>query len=166
MLRLTSTNHIRLSEMADAKANILMSVNAIIVSVILTVMLPRLQEQDYLVIPSIIFLVTAISTIIVAVIAVRPGVNKGTFTSEDVQNKKINLLFFGNFHKMVFPDYELAMRKMMRDPDYLYRSLLKDIYFLGVVLAKKFRLIRFAYNIFMIGLIVSIISFSVAVLFS
>ena len=56
MLRLTSDNHVELSGMADGKANILISVNAIIISVILTVLLRRLQVDTYLTIPTIIFL--------------------------------------------------------------------------------------------------------------
>ena len=54
---------------------------------------------------------------------------------------------------------------MMKDSDYLYRSIIKDIYFLGVVLGKKYRLLRLSYNIFMIGLIVSVIAFAVAAIF-
>ncbi len=160
MLRVTSSNHIKLSEIADKKANILISVNAIIVSVMVSVMLPHLKEADYLTIPSMIFLAVAVCTIIVAIIAVRPVVNRGTFKLEDIENKKINLLFFGNFHKVPLQKYESAMRIMMRDPDFLYRSMVKDIYFIGVVQGKKYRLLRLAYNIFMIGLIVSILAFS------
>ncbi len=165
MLRLTSANHIKLSEMADRKANILISVNAIIISVILSVMMPNLQEAGYLTIPSIIFLSVAVCTIIVAIIAIRPILSRGIFRLEDIQGKKINLLFFGNFHKMPLQDYKSAMRIMMRNPDYLYRSMIIDIYFIGVVLGKKYRLLRLAYNIFMIGLIVSIVAFSIVSLF-
>jgi predicted metal-dependent HD superfamily phosphohydrolase len=140
MLRLTSSNHIKLSDMADRKANIL--------------------------IPTIIFLVSAVSTIVVAILATRPKINTGTFADIDVANKKTNLLFFGNFHKMPAQNYEAAMRTLMRDSDYLYGSIIKDIYYLGVVLGKKYRLIRLAYNIFMFGIIISVIAFAVASLFN
>lgn len=56
------------------------------------------------------------------------------------------------------------MSQMMRDQDYLYGSLVKDIYNLGVVLGRKYKLIRLAYNVFMIGIIVSVIAFTLAVL--
>ena len=58
------------------------------------------------------------------------------------------------------------MAKMMVDSEYLYGSLIKDIYQLGVVLARKYKLIRWAYNIFMFGIIVSVIAFAIAVMFS
>lgn len=162
MLRLTSENHLKLSDMADHKANILISVNAIIISVILGVLLRKLQEEPYLTIPTVIFLVSAVTTIIISILATRPKISEGTFTPEDIAQKKTNLLFFGNFHKATYEQYNSAMRELMLDTDYLYGSLIKDIYFLGVVLGRKYKLIRIAYNIFMIGIIVSVIAFAIA----
>lgn len=162
MLRLTSSNHIQLSEMADSKANILISVNAIIISVILSVLLRKLQTDPYLTIPTLIFLSSSVITIVIAILATRPKLNEGTFSSEDVNNKKTNLLFFGNFHKMQLKEYEDAMRVMMTDADYLYSSMVQDIYHLGTVLGRKYRLIRLAYTIFMVGIVVSVIAFALA----
>ncbi|MEO6406901.1 MAG: Pycsar system effector family protein [Ferruginibacter sp.] len=165
MLRLTSSNHIKLSDMADSKANILISVNAIIISVILSVLLRKLQTDPYLTIPTLIFLTASVLTIVVAILATRPKLNTGRFMDEDVMNKKTNLLFFGNFHKMKLEEYEAAMRIMMKDSDYLYSSMVQDIYHLGAVLGKKYKLIRTAYNIFMIGIIVSVLAFAAASIF-
>lgn len=132
MLRLTSENHMKLSDMADGKANILISVNAIIISVILSVLMRRLQVDTYLTIPTIIFLTSSVCTIVIAILATRPKVSLGTFSTEDVDAKKTNLLFFGNFYKCSMEEYEKAMSKMMVDSEYLYGSLVKDIYQLGV----------------------------------
>ncbi len=162
MLRLTSENHLKLSDMADHKANILISVNAIIISVILSVLLRKLQEEQYLLVPTIIFLVVAVTTIVISILATRPKISEGTFTPEDIAQKKTNLLFFGNFHKATYEQYNSAMRDMMLDTDYLYGSLIKDIYFLGVVLGRKYKLIRWAYNIFMIGIVISVLAFATA----
>ena len=165
MLRLTSENHLKLSDMADHKANILISVNSIIISVILSVLLRKLQTDAYLTVPTILFLLVAVTTIVISIMATRPKVSGGTFSEQDVLDKKTNLLFFGNFHKVSFEKYEIAMRKMMVDTDYLYGSLIKDIYSLGTVLGRKYKLVRLAYNIFMIGIIVSVIAFAVAAYF-
>ena len=162
MLRLTSSNHIQLSEMADNKANILISVNAIIISVILSVLLRKLSSDPYLTIPTMIFLSFSVITIVIAILATRPKVSTGKFEDEDVINKKTNLLFFGNFHRMTHPQYEGAMRSMMKDSDYLYSSIIQDIFHLGQVLGKKYKLIRLAYNVFMIGIVISVIAFSIS----
>lgn len=165
MLRLTSENHLKLSDMADHKANILISVNAIIISVILGVLMRKLEEEPALTIPTIIFLLVSVTTIVIAILATRPKVSGGTFTEQDVIDKKTNLLFFGNFYKAPLEQYDTAMRKMMKDPDYLYGALIKDIYMLAVVLGRKYRLIRIAYYIFMVGIVVSVAAFAIAVLF-
>lgn len=166
MLRLTSENHLKLSELADHKANILITVNAIIISVVLSVLLRKSQEETYLLIPTAIFLLVAVATIVVSILATRPKITRGNFTQEDIQEKKINLLFFGNFYKATYDQYNTAMRQMMLDTDYLYGSLIKDIYFLGVVLGRKYKLLRWAYNIFMIGIIVSVLAFAIAAYFN
>lgn len=165
MFRTTSSNHIRLSAMADSKAHIMISVNSIIVSVILGVLFRKLEDYPNLVIPSILFLTTGVVTIIFSVLATRPNVNKGQFTREDIANKKTNLLFFGNFHEMQLDQYAWGMTEMMKDSDYLYGSMIQDIYHLGVVLGKKYKQLRIAYNIFMFGLIISVLAFVIAVLF-
>jgi len=162
MLRLTSENHLKLSDMADHKANILISVNAIIISVILGVLMRKLDEVPNLTIPTVIFLAVAVTTIVIAILATRPKISGGTFSEQDVIDKKTNLLFFGNFYKAPFDQYNTAMRKMMKDPDYLYGSLIKDIYMLAIVLGRKYRLIRLAYYIFMVGIIVSVVAFAIA----
>ena len=165
MLRLTSQNHFHLSDMADSKANILISVNAIIISVILGVLIRKLEESPYLAIPTLIFLIVSLTTIVISIIATRPKTNSGTFTSQDILDKKTNLLFFGDFYKASYEEYNTAMRNMMSDTDYLYGSLIKDIYTLGTVLGRKYKLVRLAYNIFMIGIIVSVLAFAIAVFF-
>ena len=165
MLRMTSGNHLRLSDMADSKANILISVNAIIISVILGVLLRKLDEVPYLAIPTTIFLIVSVTTIVISIIATRPKIGTGAFTRQEIVEKKANLLFFGNFYKTSFEEYNAAMREMMRDTDYLYGSLIKDIYTLGVVLGRKYKLVRLAYNIFMVGIIVSVLAFGAAVFF-
>ncbi len=164
MLRLTSGNHLELSRMADGKANILISVNSIIISVILSVLIRQIDSYPYLIIPSILFLTSSVITVIIAILSTRPKLTEGTFTREAVQRRETNLMFFGNFYKSSLEEYQWAMGEMMQDKDFLYNTLVKDIYYLGIVLGRKYRLIRLAYNIFMIGLIIAVVTFSLAVL--
>ena len=97
-----------------------------------------------------------------SILSSRPNISSGKFTREDIKNKKTNLLFFGNFHAMKVEDYEWGMKEMMKDADYLYGSLIKDIYYLGKVVGKKYRYLRIAYSIFMYGFVIAILSFIVA----
>jgi len=167
MFRVTMRNHLKLSDIADTKANILLSVNAIIISLLLTNLIPKLDNpsNDYLVYPTGIFVLFSIASMVMSVLATRPNVTSGEFTKEDVKDKKVNLLFFGNFHKMKLPDYEWAIQELVKDQEYIYNTLTKDLYFLGVVLDKKYKLLRWTYTVFMIGIILSTIAFFVALKF-
>jgi predicted metal-dependent HD superfamily phosphohydrolase len=163
MFRTTSTNHLRLSEMADSKANILVTVNSIIISVLVTVLFRKLEADPHLLIPSVLFLATSLTTIIFSILVTRPNVTRGTFTKEDINAKRANLLFFGNFYKMSLEEYNEGISAMMNDSEFLYGSMTRDIYNLGVVLGRKYRLLRVAYSIFMFGLVISSLSFLLAV---
>ena len=162
MFRVALRNHITLSDIADTKANILLSVNAIIVSLALSSLLPKLDNpsNSHLFIPSIIFIIFTVISIVLSILATRPNVTEGKFTKEDVANKKVNLLFFGNFHQMKLEDFEWGISEMMQDRDYLYGSLTKDLYFLGLVLNRKYKLLRITYTVFMTGIIVSVLAFA------
>jgi hypothetical protein len=94
-----------------------------------------------------------------AVLATRPNFVKGSVTQNDLDNKKSNLLFFGNFTSLSLPDFEDSMLTMLKDDEYLYRSILADFYGQGKVLKRKYLLLTYSYNIFLIGLILSVIVF-------
>ena len=168
MFRVTLRNHITLSDIADTKANILLSVNAIIVSLVLSNLLPKLDNPSntYLIYPTVVFVLFTLVTMVLSVLATRPNVTSGKFTKDDVQKKKVNLLFFGNFHKMKLNDFEWAMKELMKDKDYLYSSMTKDLYFLGKVLDRKYKILRITYTFFIIGIVLSVTAFSIAFQFA
>jgi len=160
--RVALRNHIKLSDIADTKANILLSVNAIIISLVLANLISKLDNNAYLIYPTAIFTLSCVISMILSIIATRPNITSGEFTKEDVENHDVNLTFFGNFHKMKLDDFEWAIGELLKDKNYVYKSLTKDLYFLGVVLERKYRILRITYTVFMIGIIISVITFAVA----
>ncbi|GAA4279180.1 Pycsar system effector family protein [Aquimarina mytili] len=164
LFRVTLRNHLKLSDIADTKANILLSVNAIIISLALSNLIPKLDNpsNQYLIYPTLIFLMFSIASIVLSVLATRPNVTSGEFTRKEIEEKKVNLLFFGNFHKMPLAEYKWAMSELMNDKDYIYDTMIKDLYFLGKVLHKKYKILRITYTVFMIGIVSSVISFIIA----
>ena len=165
MFRIMSNSQTNLSAMADSKANIMISVNSIIISIMISGLLTVVISNPHLAVPFFLLVLVCISAIVFSVLATRPKITAGRFSPEDIQNKKINLLFFGNFYNMNLQEYEWAMKEMLNSRDYLYDSMIKDIYFLGIVLAKKYKYLRISYNIFMYGLILVMIAFAVAIFF-
>jgi putative nucleotidyltransferase with HDIG domain len=164
LFRVTLRNHMKLSDIADTKANILLSVNAIIISLALSNLIPKLDNpsNQYLIYPTLIFIIFCIASIILSVLATRPNVTSGEFTRKEIEAKKVNLLFFGNFHKMPLDEYKSAMTNLMNDKEYIYDTMIKDLYFLGKVLHKKYKILRVTYTVFMIGIVTSAISFIIA----
>ncbi|MFT3793326.1 Pycsar system effector family protein [Flavobacterium sp.] len=164
MFRVTLNNHTQLSQIADSKANILLSVNAIIISIALSTLIPKLDSPGniHLVIPTFIMIMFSVVSIIFAILSTKPKVTRGSFTRKEIGEKGINLLFFGNFYKMPVDEYVWAMNEMMKDKEYLYDSMIKDLYYLGIVLNRKYKMLRITYNVFMTGIIVSVIAFVLA----
>ncbi|MET1258885.1 Pycsar system effector family protein [Flagellimonas sp. DF-77] len=164
LFRVTLKNHLTLSDIADTKANILLSVNAIIISVALSNLIPKLDNPSnaYLIYPTLIFIVFSVVSMILAVLATRPNVTTGKFTKQDVEQKKVNLLFFGNFHQMKLDEYEWAIQELVKDKEYIYSSLTKDLYFLGLVLNRKYKILRITYTIFITGIVISVLAFGIA----
>ncbi|WP_229253922.1 Pycsar system effector family protein [Dyadobacter sp. NIV53] len=165
MFRISSNNHQRLSDMADNKAHIMITTTSIIISVLLSVLIRKLEDNSYLIIPTMLLLTICVITMVFSIIATRPSIPHGTFTQEDIDTKNVNLLFFGNFYRMSYIDYSNGMQRMMNDREFLYGSLTKDVYSQGVVLGRKYRLLRIAYNVFMFGIVASVIAFVIASVF-
>lgn len=162
MYRTTYRTHVNLSSIADNKANIMLSINAIVISITLSVLTPRFPENPKLIFPTMVLLGVCLLAVIFATLSTRPKITEGKFTVEDIKAKKSNLLFFGNFYNMKMDDFHWGMMEMIKDPDFLYSSMTRDLYYLGVVLAKKYRYLRICYGIFMYGLIVAVLTFAVA----
>jgi predicted metal-dependent HD superfamily phosphohydrolase len=162
MFRNTVRTHVEFSAMADSKANIMISINTLIIGIIVTTLLRKLVEYPYLTAPTFILLAVCLTCIIFAVFVTRPSITSGTFTKLDIEQKKTNLLFFGNFFNMPLSDFQWGMDQLMHDKDYLYGSMVKDFYFLGQVLGRKYKYLRICYNIFMYGLIIAVAAYTIA----
>jgi predicted metal-dependent HD superfamily phosphohydrolase len=159
MFKLTARNQINLSHIADNKSNILISLNGIIISLALATLVSKFKQEPAIIVPTIIFILFSLSTIVLAILSTRPNISSGKFTREDIKQQKVNLLFFGNFYNMDLEEYEWAVGEMINDDPYLYSTLTKDQYSLGTVLAKKYKLLRWAYNVFMVGLVITVGAF-------
>lgn len=163
LFRVTMRNHLKLSDIADAKANILLSVNAIIISLAIANFIPDLASpataSPAIMIPIFILMIFSVASIIGAIMSTRPNVTSGEFTREQIKNGEVNVLFFGNFHRMPYEQFEWAMHEILENQSDVYESLMKDLYMLGVVLNRKYYLLRITYTIFMVGIILSVLSF-------
>lgn len=164
MFRNIYRTQISLSSIADNKAHIMLSINAIIVSIVLSNLVKYLGDYPQFRIPTFILLVVCLTGVVFAILTTRPKVTRGEVTLEDIRQKQANLLFFGNFYKMSLDDYQWGMKEMLKDTEFLYSTMTRDLYYMGIVLAKKYQYLRICYGIFMYGLILAVILFAIAFL--
>jgi flagellar motility protein MotE (MotC chaperone) len=160
MFRTTMASHLQLSVMADSKANLMISINAIIASIMISSFIRNFEEVPHLIIPSVLLTLVCVFTIVFAVLSTRPNIKK-----TGIPDEKLDFLFFGDFVKLNSETYRDGIRGIMRDPDQLYNSMIDNIYLQGKVLAKKYRLLKLSYTVFMVGFGVVLLSYAIAWIF-
>ena len=146
LLRTVQQHHVQLSVMADMKANILITIS----SILLTIALARANDPQLR--PALLTLAVAcLISLVLAIIAVLP-----TFAARRSQNMSRNLLFFGHFASLTEEQFFREMEEVLATDPRLYELALRDIYSLGVYLyRKKFRFLRFAYVALLGGFILA-----------
>jgi len=158
-LKTSLRNHIDLSSIADNKANIMLSVNAIVITVGLPLMAQQVYENKLFIIPIIVLGLGSTVSMAYATLSTRPIKMKGVSNLEEIPNKKTNLFFFGNFFKMNFADYEIGIKQVVGDDEILENSITRDLFFLGKSLGAKFHYLRICYNAFLVGMVLTVILF-------
>ena len=152
LFRLLSKNQYTLNKMIDTKSNILISINALILSLILGTVMSQLSRDPHLIYPVIMILFTNLTSIAFAIFATRPELVHG-------KRETNNLMFYGNFQDMEESEYVDNITNLMNEGDELYKTIAKDTYYLGKTIDHKFKLLRKSFNIFLIGIILSVIAF-------
>ena len=148
LVRTTQMIHVQLSAMADQKASILMAATFVIFTITIG------QARGAVIpIPLLILGGAAFFSAICAVLAVLPA-------TKYKRKGGLNLLFFGSFTQLEEDDYLAQITERLKTDEGIYLTMARDIYQNGVVLArKKYRLLGYAYRIFLVGLIASFIAF-------
>jgi len=159
MFRTTYRVHMDLTALADTKANIMISINGLILSIVLAAVAPKIDSNAWLLVPTTVLLLSCLGALIFAVLAARPRVIASDITLEDVRSGTRSLLFFGNYTNLPEETFAAGMVELIQDPDLLYTNMIRDVYGIGRVLSRKFSLLTKAYNFFMYGLIVSVAAF-------
>jgi Family of unknown function (DUF5706) len=155
MYRTTMANHIRLSEMADSKAGLMVSVNSIILSIMTSFLVRELSANPRLFWPMVLLVLICLLTITFALLSTKPSIKHQKNDEKD----KLDLFFFGDYVHLSLKDYKKAMFEIMEDDQDLRERLIENIYAQGKIIDHKFKLLGKAYLIFMIGFPSAIISF-------
>lgn len=157
MFRMIYQTHLELSAMADTKANIMISINGLMISVIIASIGSNLARSPWLAAPVGVLLSGCLISLVFSILAARPRVGSETVPLEALRSREANILFFGNFVHMPEADFVTGIGELMVRTDEVYQTMARDIYSLGGVLSRKYRMLRIAYTTFMAGLVASVV---------
>jgi hypothetical protein len=144
----------------------MISINGIMISILLATVYPSLSQSRWLLIPSILLLLSGLISLVFAVLSARPRVTSKVVTLDDVKENRSNILFFGTFVNMSEEDFIAGMWDLMGNRKRIYTNMMRDLFGLGAVLKTKYRLLRASYTIFMVGLAVGVVSYVLVFLFT
>jgi hypothetical protein len=153
IIRTVQRNHIDLKAIADNKANILMSLNAIMLTLMVPAVLTHLEviNQYNLAVAVTIYFVTCFSTMILAALVLVP------FNGTKLNKQESDLIhtspfLFRGFSNLSLEQYQNKFKEVVEDKATFQSHIVSDVYYLGKVVAVKYRWISLAYNIFLYGL--------------
>lgn len=163
--------HINLTSIADNKANMMISINTIIISIVITLFgtgFTFSSQNEFgsirFVFPMAFLLITSLLAVVFAILSARP-----TVTSKEkyeLSKRDSSILFFGNFAQLQLKEFVNRIKELKDEKGELYDSMSVDIYYLGSVLVKKYNYLSWSYNIFMFGMVICAIGFVIIMLFS
>ena len=153
MIRQTRAHHVSLSSLADKKANMMLTIAALMIPLSTRFLY---EQRSHL--AAVTLIGFCVLTIVLAAYAAMPKlkIGKQKDSTIDHDETSFNLLFFGSFTRMNYSEYENAMENMMNDPNRVYETQIREIYSMGHYLAqKKYRFVLFSYLTFITGILVS-----------
>ena len=155
LVRQTRVHHTQLSSMADMKANMLLTITSVVITLSV-----RYITEPHLKWAIVILIAFCLMTIGLATYAVMPKIPFffKRKTGETIKSPGFNLLFFADFVRLNYEEFESSMEEVMNDPSLTYEVQIKELYTLGMFLAKKkYRFLKLAYITFIIGAFASAI---------
>jgi hypothetical protein len=165
MFKTTLRNQIDLTNIADNKANIMLSINSALITVGITLLAGQLDDSPYLIYPFFVLMLTCILSIVFATLATRPAKMTGTTELSKIEKGATNLFFFGNFFKMKQDEYRKGLKQIVENDELLDKTIVNDLYYLGISLGRKYSRLHTTYSIFMIGMVTTVIVYALAFLF-
>lgn len=152
LFRVTYQNHVALTQLADQKAGMLISINGLIISVLIALLTPRFGSWSWTFAPGLVLVGGCLVSLAFAVVGSRPRIDRTAVTIENVRNNEGNLLFFGHFTSMPLADFQAAIRVLGKDRRLLHDSLARQLYSMGDALLTKYRYLELAYNAFLVAI--------------
>lgn len=166
IIRTTMRNNIELTHIADNKANVLLSLNALMITFLVPFVVPNFEsiKKFHLLFPLGLLVITAFVTIYISTLVLKPA--KFDQNRKLLQKGKyVSPFFFGNFYQMNKAEFSIYIKGALSDNDLIKEHLTEDLHYIGSRLGRKMTLVRLAFNVFIIGFFSSI-TVAIALIFT
>ncbi len=121
--------------------------------------------EHHFYIPLAIFAATCIVTIVLSASVLRPFSSKGKIMREMTKAREKSPFFFENYNKMNTKEYYDYFCQVSNDEESFFRYVIEDLHYYGKILSLKYTQIKYAYNGFIVGLILTVISVILVTIF-
>lgn len=154
MLTETRSQLVNYSQMADMKANILLSMSAVLA----TIAAGQLSDPNW-VLPTLVLVACLMVSVLLSLLAVIPSLRLVRPTKRSTRDPSFNTLFFADYSQVPYAEYLAHMQEVMSDSNRVYEVQVREIHSAGTYLhATKFRFIKYGYIVFFAGLVLSILT--------
>jgi hypothetical protein len=146
--------------LADRRTSTMVHVNAIMISIVVGLLLRRLESERYLLVPTLILLTVNLVVIFISIYSMRSA--RSSVLKQERRMHEANLLLFTNELPLALPDYVERMNRIAMDGPGLQNTMLEHMYFVRKMLLDRQRAQRLTYYVFIYGLALSLLAFAVS----
>lgn len=163
LFRVTFSHQSKLIQIADYKANIIINISTMIISAIIALIgygaiAGRVQAYELkLILPLILIIMSCLLALILAIQAARPKLIRAKFNDDSLHRS--SLLFFGVIAGHSLQEYVRKIKELLLSDEEVYEQMIIDIYNQGLVLKRKYNLLVYAFQVLMLGFVVSVAVF-------
>jgi hypothetical protein len=167
MIKTSSRNQVDIVSIADKKAGIMITVNSILLTLLIPMFASYIFDFSSFIIPISILIVTNGLTILLATLATRPSTTKeDEITNEKIHSGQKSLFYFKNFAQLSKNEFVNDAKELLTNESAFEKSVFTDLYDVGVDLDRKYNRLRWCYTIFGTGIVLTMLSFIIVIIFS
>ncbi len=160
-LRSAHQHQVQLNVLADQKANINLGFTLFFITLTQSQFTLAEGEADFLRYGFVLLTLTIATSLLLALTVVLPRTGRKRISRPEEMS---NPLYFGMFSQVPQRDYVDYIESNIGDNAQARRSLSVDIYQIGLVLRRKYRLLRFSYGFLALSTVIAVILYSYKIL--
>jgi len=155
-------NQLRVLSIADRRTSTMIHVNAIMISLVVGLVLRKIEEHRELILPTVVLLCVNVAVVVMSIVSMRAG-RELRRVRDEIAAHDSNLLVTTTSVRVSLSDYLERMNGLVSDAPALQRTLFEYLFFLRNLIIHRNRTLRLTYDIFIYGLAISLVLFMVAI---